>query len=104
MPEIHGIVNSPLLNRIGLFLCPNTGELPMNGELIDKVTNGHVELIKLEEVMSSTKLSKASIYEQIQRNTFPRQVSLGSRSVAWVKSEVEQWKLERIALRDKESA
>jgi len=31
---------------------------------------------------------------------FPKSVSLGVRSVAWVESEVQDWILDKIALRD----
>jgi prophage regulatory protein len=33
-------------------------------------------------------------------DTFPRPVSLGSRAVAWIESEVQDWILERIEERD----
>lgn len=33
------------------------------------------------------------------KGTFPKQVSLGAKSVAWLESEVDDWIMERIAER-----
>ncbi|MEL7306578.1 MAG: AlpA family phage regulatory protein, partial [Pseudomonadota bacterium] len=35
----------------------------------------------------------------ISEGTFPKQVSLGAKSVAWVESEVDDWIMERIGER-----
>lgn len=55
-----------------------------------------VELIKIAEVRRITSMSTTYIYEHMLDNTFPKQVRLGPRSVAWVKSEVQAWAQERI--------
>lgn len=58
-----------------------------------------MRLIKLKEVMQKTSLGHSSIYKFIAEGTFPKQVSLGAKSVAWVESEVDEWILEMIRRR-----
>ena len=56
-----------------------------------------VEFIKIAEVRKMTGLGTTTIYEKMMANTFPRQVKLGPRAGAWVKSEVQAWVRERIS-------
>ena len=58
---------------------------------IDEVT-----FLRLPGVKEITGLSKSSLYALIQEKSFPAPVRLGARTVAWVRSEVRQWALERI--------
>lgn len=55
-----------------------------------------MRLIDLKEVTARTTLSKSSIYDLMKDGSFPKQVKLGSRSVAWVESEVEAFVLSAI--------
>ena len=50
-----------------------------------------VNIIKLPQVVASTGLSRSSIYLRISEGTFPRQISLGARSIGWIESEVQDW-------------
>jgi prophage regulatory protein len=59
-----------------------------------------MRLIKLKEVMDCTGLARSTIYKFISESSFPKPVPLGERAVAWLESEVQDWILERIALRD----
>lgn len=54
------------------------------------------DLIRIKEVMSMTGLSRSSIYTQKIKGEFPNPIQLTSRSVAWVRSDVEQWILDKI--------
>lgn len=47
--------------------------------------------------MARTALSRTSIYRRIADGTFPRQVALGEKSVAWIEADVEAWMLERVS-------
>lgn len=47
-----------------------------------------------------TGLSRAHMYKLMADEKFPKSVSLGLRSVAWVESELQDWILERVAERD----
>jgi len=55
-----------------------------------------VILLRLPEVRSMTGLSKSSLYALIREGSFPPPIRLGPRAVAWVKSEVRQWALDRV--------
>ena len=59
-----------------------------------------MRVIKLKEVIQKTSLGHSSIYKFIAEGTFPKQVSLGAKSVGWVETEVDDWIMERIAERD----
>jgi prophage regulatory protein len=50
-----------------------------------------IALIRLPEVKQRTGLSRSSIYALAARGEFPRPISLGRRSVAWVASEISRW-------------
>jgi predicted DNA-binding transcriptional regulator AlpA len=56
-----------------------------------------VIFLRLPEVKGMTGLSKSSLYALIQEKSFPKPVRLGTRAVAWVRSEVRQWAFERIS-------
>lgn len=56
-----------------------------------------VELIRVAEVLRITGLSRSTLYEKMLDGSFPNQIKLGPRSVAWVKSEVQAWAKERIS-------
>jgi len=61
--------------------------------------------IRLTEVIKLTGLSRSSIYAMLDPNspqfdpTFPRQVKLSVRSVAWSSTELENWVLSRLEAR-----
>ncbi|WP_083825560.1 helix-turn-helix transcriptional regulator [Citromicrobium sp. JLT1363] len=56
-----------------------------------------MRLIRLQEVLSKTGLSRSRLYAD---SSFPQRVRLGRRGVAWVESEVEDWIAQRIADRE----
>lgn len=53
--------------------------------------------MRLSEVKQITGLSRSSIYLGIERGTFPRQIHLSARSVAWRSDEVMNWMVARVA-------
>lgn len=59
-------------------------------------------LIKLNNVMAITGVSRSHIYALAQKGLFPKPVKLTVRSSAWVASEVQEWIDTRIAQRDME--
>ena len=59
-----------------------------------------IRLIKLVEVMDITTLSATEVYRRVRDGTFPKQVDLGPKSVAWVESEIYDWCERLIAERD----
>ena len=56
------------------------------------------QFIRLHQVKEITSLSKSSIYRLMADGDFPKQVALGARSVVWVKSQVEDWCAEKVAI------
>jgi prophage regulatory protein len=47
--------------------------------------------LTLAAVKSRTTLSKTTIYARIKEGAFPKPVSTGLRSVAWVDDEIDAW-------------
>ncbi|PHR85432.1 MAG: transcriptional regulator [Colwellia sp.] len=58
------------------------------------------KLIRLNQVIARTGLSRSRIYQYISEDKFPSNVSLGGRSVAWVDSEISAWIENVIGQRD----
>ncbi|MDZ7322069.1 helix-turn-helix transcriptional regulator [Kosakonia sacchari] len=52
--------------------------------------------IRLPEVQRRTGYSKAWIYRLMGNGTFPSSIKIGSRSIAFVESEVDDWINQRI--------
>ena len=53
-------------------------------------------ILRLPLVKNRTGLSRSSIYLQIAEGRFPKQISLGKRTVGWLENEVEAWLLNQI--------
>ncbi|OOS00406.1 hypothetical protein B0186_06065 [Canicola haemoglobinophilus] len=54
-----------------------------------------MQLIKLNQVMLKTTLSKSTIYRLIKTADFPKPKKLSLRAVAWLESEIDEWIKER---------
>lgn len=69
----------------------------------EKIQGDHVQhpkiMLKLPEVIRRTGLSRSSIYAEIKKNKFPKQVRLMDRAVAWVEAEIDAWNDTRAACR-----
>ncbi|BET97870.1 helix-turn-helix transcriptional regulator [Xenorhabdus taiwanensis] len=61
------------------------------------ITIPKTNLIRLPEVQRRTGYGKAWIYKLIADNKFPKQVKIGTRSVAFIESEIDDWISQRIA-------
>lgn len=49
------------------------------------------KLMKINEVLIATKMSRSRLYQFIKDDKFPRQRKNGPRAVVWVRQEVEDW-------------
>ncbi|MEZ8104158.1 helix-turn-helix transcriptional regulator [Vibrio cortegadensis] len=58
--------------------------------------NVTTRLIRLNEVLVMTGLSRSGMYRSIEKRQFPSQVPIGDRAVAWVESEVQDWVHQRV--------
>lgn len=61
-------------------------------------------LIKMPEVMRRSALGKAWIYKLISQNRFPKPIKIGTRAIAFVESEIDEWINARIKESRKEVA
>lgn len=48
-------------------------------------------LYAIRAVVERTTLSRTEIYRRIREGTFPRQIKLGPRRVAWRERDVDEW-------------
>ena len=55
-------------------------------------------LLRLNQVMARTGLSRSSIYQRIKSQQFPAQSPIGARAVAWSESSIEAWIQSRLAI------
>ena len=49
------------------------------------------QILRLPEVVATTRISKATIYRLLNRDGFPRPIKLGERCVGWRRGEVDSW-------------
>ena len=55
-------------------------------------------ILRLDTVLDRTGLSRSLIYQLVSEGNFPAQIHLGSRSVGWIETEVDDWINARIAM------
>ena len=58
----------------------------------------NLKILRLSDVKGRTGLPRSTIYALISENRFPKQISLGCRSVGWVEIEVLDWIANQIKL------
>ena len=56
-----------------------------------------VKFLRLPQVKEVTTLSRSSIYRMVASGEFPKQISIGSNQVVWIKSQVDDWMNRQIA-------
>lgn len=61
-------------------------------------------LIKLQDVIQKTTLSRSRIYAQMGEGKFPKPIKTGDRSVAWREADVDQWIDSLVAQSDQPAA
>lgn len=54
-------------------------------------------ILRLPAVKARIGLARSSIYQLVAQGRFPRQIALGSRSVGWLESEVDEWLAAQVA-------
>lgn len=60
-----------------------------------------MKLLRLQDVMLRTALSRSGIYDLISTNRFPRPAKIGGGRInAWPENEINDWIAERIAARE----
>jgi len=56
-------------------------------------------ILRRKQVEARTGLARSTIYDQIRAGTFPAPISLGTRAVGWIESEIDTWLAERVKQR-----
>ncbi len=64
--------------------------------MADLTNNTHKILIKLPAVKKRTSLSTSEIYRRLEAGTFPQQIRLGAKAVAWLEHEIDAWIDQRV--------
>lgn len=54
------------------------------------------KILRLPEVKRVTGLSRSSIYQKISDGEFPKQINLGTKSVGWIESDIQNWIADKI--------
>jgi prophage regulatory protein len=54
-------------------------------------------VLRLPSVVQQTGLSRSAIYQRIKDGNFPKSISLGSRAVGWLSSDIQAWIKSRLA-------
>jgi prophage regulatory protein len=67
--------------------------IPASGSNGAQVTR----FLRLRDVVSETSLSQATIYRRIKTGDFPAAFRLTAGRVAWLESDITQWKLTQMA-------
>jgi prophage regulatory protein len=57
-----------------------------------------VKMLRLDEVMKMTGLSRSSIYRYESSSTFPKRRRVGPNAVRWLDTDVEEWMQSRPAI------
>ena len=91
--------DAPLKVRLlpGNGLSPRKPAQREDGLSVVPDSSDDVSFLRLPDVKLVTGLSKSSLYALIRAESFPAPVRLGPRTVAWVRSEVKEWAVERIS-------
>ena len=53
--------------------------------------------LRLPLVMAKTGLGRSSVYRLMATGAFPKSVSIGAQSVAWLEADVEAWITSRVS-------
>ena len=53
--------------------------------------------LSLNQVKARTTLSRSTVYRKVTEGTFPRQILIASRRVAWSEDAIEDWMTEQQA-------
>lgn len=55
-----------------------------------------MRLLRLSDVKNITGLSRSSLYQMMNKGSFPKSINIGSRAIAWTDASVQEWIESRI--------
>ena len=65
-------------------------------EPMTKATDIRERFLRMPEIVQTTGLCKATIYNKINDGSFPKQIPIGSNLVVWLESDLQKWMQEQI--------
>lgn len=68
------------------------------------MTHRPARILRLPSVTERIGLKRTAIYDMVRAGKFPKPVPLNDKSVGWLESEIEDWIVSRVAVRDEEPA
>jgi prophage regulatory protein len=57
-------------------------------------------ILRVQQVMAACGKSRSSIYKDMQKGLFPRQVKITARAAGWSRNEIDAWLAQRKQARD----
>ena len=55
------------------------------------MTDTSNRFLRLNAVLDKTGLSRSTLYRKIEEGTFPKQITIGARCMAWLETDIEEW-------------
>lgn len=77
--SIEDIIRKIIRDELELIveLLPGDKELP--------------ELMELQDVINYTKIARSTLYNMIDKGTFPKPLNIGERRIVWKKEDIREW-------------
>jgi prophage regulatory protein len=50
-----------------------------------------MQVLRINEVISKTGLSRSTVYELMKAGTFPQSVKLAIRTIGWLEADIDLW-------------
>lgn len=50
-----------------------------------------MKLIKIQQVIQKTGCSRSFIYALMSKDAFPKSIKIGTRAVAWLEKDIDDW-------------
>jgi prophage regulatory protein len=58
----------------------------------------NLSILRLQEVIFRTGLSRTRLYDMIAKGKFPHPISLSTRTVGWIEGEIASWIADRVGI------
>ena len=63
---------------------------------VQGMSSSAIRILRMPEVINRIGWCRASIYLHMRKGTFPKQITLGPRTVGWLESEIDTWLMARV--------
>ena len=55
-----------------------------------------LKILKINDVIDKTTLSKSTIQRKMKTNTFPKPIKLSTRAMGWIEDDINGWIIDRV--------